>query len=316
MRAPVVEAAGLRCAYGDFDAVRGVDLRAEPGEVLAVLGVNGAGKTTLLECLEGLRPPSAGQVRVFGRDPFRDRRGTRPRMGVMLQEGGFAGELTVRETVRLWSRLSTGARPVPEALDLMDLQHRADVAVAQLSGGERRRLDVAIASLKRPELLFLDEPTTGLDPESRAAAWRVVERLRADGATVVLTTHYLEEAERLADRVLVLQAGRIAVQGSVQEVLARERAHIEFAPPPGVTVAELPALAGTVEVDAHRVLVSTDALQTDLMALLHWADRRGIALGALRAGQATLADLFFGVVEAARDHGADAADGQDIGVDR
>ncbi|MQA12953.1 MAG: ATP-binding cassette domain-containing protein [Pseudonocardiaceae bacterium] len=190
MTTTVIQAQGLRCRYGDFEAVRGIDLRVGAGELFALLGTNGAGKTTTMEALEGLRAPSAGTVRVLGHDPGAERRAVRSRVGIMLQDSGFVAELSVVETLDLWRRLRGRGGDVAMALDRVELGHRRDVAVGQLSGGERRRLDLALAVLSRPDVLFLDEPTTGLDPESRHHTWDVVRELLADGASVLLTTHY------------------------------------------------------------------------------------------------------------------------------
>ena len=192
-----------------FEAVSGVDLQVHRGELFALLGTNGAGKTSLLEVVEGLARPTGGTVRVFGKDPYRQRAQVRPRIGIMLQEAGFPADLTTIETARMWAGTLAAPRPVEEALELVALRGRADVPVSSLSGGERRRLDLALALMGRPEVLFLDEPTTGLDPESRRSAWDLVRGLLDDGTTVVLTTHYLEEAERLADRLAIMHGGRI-----------------------------------------------------------------------------------------------------------
>ena len=289
MRNPVIDVRGLRCRYGDFEAVRGVDLEVAEGELFALLGTNGAGKTTTMETLEGLRPPSAGSVRVLGVDPHRERAAIRARTGIMLQESGFPNELTVLEMVRLWRRDADAAA----ALERLDLAHRRDVRIKQLSGGERRRLDLVLATLGRPELLFLDEPTTGLDPESRKRTWDVVRDLLAEGTTVVLTTHYLEEAETLAHRLAILHEGQVAVSGALVDVLAAEPARIGFDLPTGLGVDALPALAGRTEAGpSGRVEVRTTELQRDLTALLAWAERDGLRLHRLRAHHASLEDIF------------------------
>ncbi|MEV0676301.1 ABC transporter ATP-binding protein [Actinosynnema sp. NPDC050436] len=288
MRNPVIDVAGLRCRYGDFEAVRGVDLQVAAGELFALLGTNGAGKTTLLETVEGLRAPSAGRVRVLGVDPGRDRAAIRARTGIMLQDSGFPADLTVGEVVRLWRRGYRG-----DALERLDLAHRRDVRTKQLSGGERRRLDLVLAVLGEPELLFLDEPTTGLDPESRQRTWEVVRELLAGGTTVLLTTHYLEEAESLAHRLAILHAGRVAVSGALVDVLAAQPARISFDLPAGLDVGALPMMAGdVVHVPSGRVDVRTRRLQDDLDALLGWARRDGLELARLRAHHASLEDVF------------------------
>ena len=219
----VITVRDLRRRYGGtggrgFEAVRGVTFSVRRGELFALLGTNGAGKTSAMEVLEGLAPPARGAVRVLGCDPCRERALVRRRMGIMLQEGGFPPDLTVAETGRMWAGTLSAPRPVAEALGLVSLGHRAGVAVRSLSGGERRRLDLAMAILGRPEVLFLDEPTTGLDPESRRRTWLLIRELLGAGTTVVLTTHYLEEAEELADRLAIMHQGRIVRTGTPAEV--------------------------------------------------------------------------------------------------
>ncbi|QKW20717.1 ABC transporter ATP-binding protein [Kitasatospora sp. NA04385] len=307
---PAVEARGLHRRYGPsgaagFEAVRGLDLGVAPGELFALLGTNGAGKTSTLEVLEGLAGPSAGEVRVLGLDPRRDRAALRPRIGIMLQEGGFPGELTLAETGRCWAGLTTGARAVDEALDLVGLLPRRSVRVKQLSGGERRRLDLAMALLGRPEVLFLDEPSTGLDPEARAAVWRLIRDLRTAGTTVVLTTHYLEEAEELADRLAIMHHGRVVTGGTVAEVLAAHPARIGFELPgrTGEPAAPaLPPLPGTsTELDGRRVLLRTHDLQGTLTELLGWAARHRVELARLDARSASLEEAFLAVAASPAD---------------
>ncbi|SDI35726.1 ABC-2 type transport system ATP-binding protein [Actinokineospora alba] len=298
MNEPVIEVVGLRCRYGRFEAVRGIDFAVQPGELFALLGTNGAGKTTTMEVLEGLRAPSAGSVRVLGLDPAADRARVRPRTGVMLQESGFPGDLTVREAVTLWRGLTSRPSQVDESLAMVDLAHRRDVRVKALSGGERRRLDLALATLGRPDVLFLDEPTTGLDPESRARTWRTLRDLLAHGTSIVLTTHYLEEAENLAHRIAIMHEGRIEVCGPLADVLEREASRISFTRPDEVAFLDLPGVAGRVDPEAFgkgRVEIRTRVLQDDLAEVLRWAADRDIQLGRLRAHHASLADVFHGV---------------------
>ncbi|MER7013269.1 ABC transporter ATP-binding protein [Saccharopolyspora sp. NPDC000359] len=294
MTTPVISVRDLRCRYGEFEAVRGIDFEVQAGELFALLGTNGAGKTTTLETIEGHRAASGGAVRVFGRDPQQDR-SIRRRIGIMLQEGGFAEDLTVRETAELGSALTVRPSDVDESLAAVGLAGRREVRVRQLSGGERRRLDLALALLGEPDLLFLDEPTTGMDPESRRATWDLVRGLLARGTTVLLTTHYLEEAERLAHRLAIMHEGRIAVSGRLVDVLAAHRARISFDTRRDVV---LPPLVGTAEVTGTHVEVRTSELQRDLHALLSWADGR-VELSGLRAHHATLEDVFQGVREEA-----------------
>uniref|UniRef100_A0AAU2JT63 ABC transporter ATP-binding protein n=1 Tax=Streptomyces sp. NBC_00049 TaxID=2903617 RepID=A0AAU2JT63_9ACTN len=295
----VIDAEGLRRGYaGGFEAVRGVSFSVARGEVFALLGTNGAGKTSTVELLEGLAAPSAGQVRVLGLDPYTRRAEVRPRTGVMLQEGGFPSDLSVAETVRMWGGVTTGARPAAEVLELVGLGARSAVRVKQLSGGERRRLDLALALLGRPEVLFLDEPTTGMDPEGRRDTWALVRELRAQGTTVLLTTHYLEEAEELADRLAILHEGELVLTGTPSEVTATRPARITFTLPPGVAAATLP-LALHAAADGQRVEIRTERLQADLTELLRWADDSGVRLDGLDARSASLEEAFL---EIARSH--------------
>ncbi|CAM5550869.1 ABC transporter ATP-binding protein [Streptomyces narbonensis] len=288
-----IEAEGLRRSYsGGFEAVRGISFTVPHGEIFALLGTNGAGKTSTVELLEGLAAPSAGTARVLGHDPHRERAVVRPRIGVMLQEGGFPSDLTVAETVRMWAGCTTGARPTGEALEAVGLGSRHRVRIKQLSGGERRRLDLALALLGRPEVLFLDEPTTGLDAEGRRDTWNLVRRLRDEGTTVLLTTHYLEEAESLADRLAIMHQGRIVLTGTPDEVTAARPARIRFTLPEEVAPARLP-LSLKAAADGRRVEIRTHALQDALGELLGWARESGVRLDGLDARSATLEEAFL-----------------------
>ncbi|MGW2682175.1 ABC transporter ATP-binding protein [Streptomyces sp. NPDC001414] len=300
----VIEVTDLRRAYGDgFEAVRGVTFSVDRGEIFALLGTNGAGKTSTVELLEGLAPPSGGRVRVLGHDPHRERAAVRPRTGVMLQEGGFPSELTVAETTRMWAGCTTGARPAAETLGLVGLAGKADVRVKQLSGGERRRLDLALALLGRPEVLFLDEPTTGLDAEGRGATWELVRSLRDAGTTVLLTTHYLEEAEDLADRLAILHEGRIAAAGTPSQVTADRPARVSFELPLGYFVGDLPPLAALGvcghETDGRAVRLRTREVQRTATGVLDWAERTGVALDRLEVRSASLEEAFLGIAKEA-----------------
>ncbi|GGP69012.1 ABC transporter ATP-binding protein [Streptomyces melanogenes] len=294
----VIEVEELRRTYaGGFEAVRGISFSVARGELFALLGTNGAGKTSTVELLEGLAPPSAGSVRVLGHDPYTERAAVRPRTGVMLQEGGFPSELTVAETVRMWAGCTSGARPVGEALELVGLARRADVRVKQLSGGEKRRLDLALALLARPEVLFLDEPTTGLDAEGRHTTWELVRELRDAGTTVLLTTHYLEEAEALAERLAILHEGRIAAAGRVDEVVAAQPSHLSFDLPEGYHLGDLPPL-GPLGVTSHEtegrtVRLKTTALQHAATELLLWARDGRVELRGLDIRAASLEEAFL-----------------------
>ncbi|MCZ2848060.1 ABC transporter ATP-binding protein [Modestobacter sp. VKM Ac-2978] len=299
--APAIEVRDLRRSYGDFEAVRGVSFEVRPGEVLALLGVNGAGKTSALEVLEGLAAAGGGTVQVLGMDPVAERARVRPHLGVLLQSSGLPGDLTVAETLHTWAGTLTAPRPVEEALAQVRLTGRADVRVRSLSGGERRRLDLALALLGRPDVVVLDEPTTGLDPESRRQVWELVQGLVADGAAVLLTTHHLEEAEELADRVAIMRAGHVVLSGTQAEIAETQPATIRFtldddAPPPPV-----PAGAQVVT-QGRRVEWHTRALQPVLAELLAWAAEHGVVLRTLLARAGSLEQAFLAVADGADPH--------------
>ncbi|MFI1826713.1 ABC transporter ATP-binding protein [Streptomyces sp. NPDC020412] len=293
----VITVEDLRRSYaGGFEAVRGISFSVARGEIFALLGTNGAGKTSTVELVEGLAAPSAGSVRVLGHDPYRERSAVRPRIGVMLQEGGFPSDLTVDETARMWAGCTSGARAVAEALDLVGLGARARVRVKQLSGGERRRLDLALALIGRPEVLFLDEPTTGLDPEGRRDTWDLVRALRDTGTTVLLTTHYLEEAEALADRLAIMHRGVIVTAGTPAEVTAARPARIRFTLPAHVQPAQLP-LSLAAGADGRRVEIRTHELQESLEVLLAWARESDVRLEGLDARAASLEEAFLEIAQ-------------------
>ena len=291
----VIVADNVTRTYGKFTAVDGVSFHVAQGELVALLGSNGAGKTSLLEVLQGSTRANGGCVQVFGLDPIADRAAVRRRSGIMLQEAGFAKDLTVRETLVMWAGTLTAPRPVEESLAMCSLENRANIRVGSLSGGERRRLDLAMATLGRPELLFMDEPTTGLDPAVRQHTWELVRRMLNEGSTVLLTTHYMEEAEELADRILIMDRGRILTEGSVADIVARHPCEITFR---DVEVSD-----GEFERLSHVVYpVSRDrgitrVLSTDLHAtlreLLALADSRDIHLDGLNARAASLESAFL-----------------------
>ncbi|MGW0812726.1 ABC transporter ATP-binding protein [Streptomyces viridiviolaceus] len=302
----VIEVTDLRRVYGGgFEAVRGISFSVRRGEIFALLGTNGAGKTSTVELLEGLAAPAGGRVRVLGHDPYTDRAAVRPRTGVMLQEGGFPSELTVAETARMWAGCVSGARPPAEVLALVGLESKGDVRVKQLSGGQRRRLDLALALLGDPEVLFLDEPTTGLDAEGRRDTWELVSALRAAGTTVLLTTHYLEEAEQLADRLAIMHDGRVAATGTPAEVTATQPSRITFELPEGHFLGDLPPLAelGVTghETDGRIVRLRTRELQRAATGLLVWAERTGVELRRLDVRSASLEEAFLGIAKAVSD---------------
>ncbi|NBE53918.1 ABC transporter ATP-binding protein [Streptomyces boluensis] len=294
----VIEVTDLRRVYGGgFEAVRGISFAVGRGELFALLGTNGAGKTSTVEVLEGLARPASGSVRVLGHDPYAERHHVRPRIGVMLQEGGFPAELTVTEAVRMWSGCTSGSRPAGEALELVGLAKRSGVRIKQLSGGEKRRLDLALALLGRPEVLFLDEPTTGLDAEGRAETWELVRALRASGTTVLLTTHYLEEAESLADRLAIMHEGQLAVSGTPAEVTALQPSQISFELPDGYHLGDLPPLdalgVSSHDVAGRKVKLRTKELQQAATRLLLWAQDAGVELRGLDVRSASLEEAFL-----------------------
>jgi ABC-2 type transport system ATP-binding protein len=219
---PVISISGLRMRYGETEAVRGVDLEVTAGEVFAFLGPNGAGKTTTVEILEGYRRRTGGEVRVLGEDPQRAGREWRERIGIVLQSGRLDPYLTVRESLALYAGYYSAPRPIEEVIGLVGLEGKAEERASRLSGGQQRRLDVGMALVGDPELLFLDEPTTGFDPSARRQFWDVIAGLRELGKTVFLTTHYMEEAQRLADRVTIIAAGEIVARGTPGDLGGRE----------------------------------------------------------------------------------------------
>ena len=222
MPEPVISVRGLRKSYGDVEAVRGIDLDVRAGEVFAFLGPNGAGKTTTVEILEGYRDRSGGEVRVLGEDPQRAGRAWRERIGIVLQSCRLDPYLTVRESLALYAGYYRSPRPIEETIELVGLEGKADARARSLSGGQQRRLDVGMALIGDPELLFLDEPTTGFDPSARRHAWETIAGLRELGKTVFLTTHYMDEAQRLADRVAIISAGEVVARGTPEDLGHRE----------------------------------------------------------------------------------------------
>ncbi|GLY16416.1 ABC transporter ATP-binding protein [Kineosporia rhizophila] len=284
---PVIEVQQLNLKYGDFHAVKDLSFEVRSGELYALLGTNGAGKTSTLETVEGHRRPTSGTVRVFGQDP-RDRRAVRPRMGIMLQESGFSPDLTVRESVQVIGTLTRREDDPARVIDAVGLTRKAGTRVSQLSGGEKRRLDFATAVYGTPELVFLDEPTTGLDIQSRDDLWESVDRLREAGSTVVLTTHYLEEAQQRADRIGLMHGGTFYREGTVAELTRTLPAVISFgllAPLSGLPVSATRTHEG-------RYRVETQELQKDLHLLLGWAFDNGVELVDLEAGPTRLDDVF------------------------
>jgi ABC-2 type transport system ATP-binding protein len=288
-----IQVQGLRKSYGDKEAVRGVDLEVRTGEILALLGPNGAGKTTTVEILEGFHQATAGEVRVLGEDPWGGDRALRDRIGIVLQESQPEINLTVRECLELYAGYYTAPRDVEETIGLAGLGEQADQQTTRLSGGQRRRLDVALALIGDPELIFLDEPTTGFDPAARRASWEVISGLRALGTTILLTTHYMEEAERLADRIAVMRDGVIVATGTPATLGGRNRATgtIGFTLPDGVELGEL--APGASLDDERRVVMSSAAPMADLHELTGRALALGLELSDIEVRRPTLEDVYL-----------------------
>jgi ABC-2 type transport system ATP-binding protein len=292
----VIQVRGLRKTYGDREVVCGIDLEVRRGEVFAFLGPNGAGKTTTVEILEGYRSRDAGEVSVLGRDPATADRGWRARVGLVLQSCTMPPELTVSELVELYAGYYPHPRGAAETIELVGLAEQRKSRTVQLSGGQLRRLDVALALIGDPELVFLDEPTTGFDPSARHHAWEVIANLRSLGKTIFLTTHYMDEAQALADRVAVISAGEIVATGTPETLGGRDRAlsDISFSLPVGAAVSELPnELTAVAQLRDGRVHIETREPARVLYVLGGWALARGDDLRDLTVGRPTLEDVYL-----------------------
>jgi len=283
---------GLTKSYGNTLAVRGVDLEIQQGEIFAILGPNGAGKTTIVEILEGFRHRDEGDVAVLGIDPNRQPMALKIRIGIVLQSTGVERYLSVAETVRMYSSYYPHPRPVDEILGLVGLEAKRDERVLRLSGGQQRRLDVAIALAGDPDLLFLDEPTTGFDPSARRELWEVIKNLRSLGKTVVLTTHFMDEAQYLADRLAIIANGKIVAEGDPETLAGRDRmlATVRFSLPDGVVP---PPHLGAQRTVAHAYEVKTVLVTKDLFDLTSWAMSAGVDLEDLRVDRPTLEDVYL-----------------------
>ncbi|QFQ01668.1 Daunorubicin/doxorubicin resistance ATP-binding protein DrrA [Corynebacterium urogenitale] len=279
-------------------AVDKLSFQVYEGEVYGLLGTNGAGKTSSLELIEGLAEAQGGLIRILGMDPIKDREALRPQLGIMLQHGGLPQELTVRETMTMWAGTCSTPLPIDQVLADVELTHRLNNKVGSLSGGEKRRLDLACALLGNPRIVFLDEPTTGLDPESRRNTWRLLRRLKDQGVTMILTTHYLEEAEYLCDRIAIMHRGRKEVEGTLSDLVSRVPSSIVFdatsSLPP---LSTLPVQGATIRNDGRTVEILTNDLQRHTLSVLQWAQAGGVELRGFAARPASLEALFMEISE-------------------
>lgn len=294
--APAIEVRGLRKSYGQLEAVRGIDFEVGAGEVFALLGPNGAGKTTTVEMLEGYRTRDGGDIRVLGEDPASGGAALRARIGLVLQECAIDPYLTVAEVLTQRAAYYPRPRRVEEVTALAGLDGKSSARVKTLSGGQQRRLDLALALVGDPELIFLDEPTTGFDPGARRAAWDVVASLASLGKTILLTTHYMDEAQALASRVAVIAAGRIVASGSPASIGGRDSAphRVRFVVPPAM-VAEVPRGHGTVEEGSvpGEVVVTTTSPTATLHAITGWAVGARLELEGLEVSRPSLEDVYL-----------------------
>ena len=291
-----IHVTGLRKRYGEVEAVRGIDFEVAEVECFALLGPNGAGKTTTVEILEGYRDRDAGQVEVLGLDPQRGGRDLRERVGIVLQSSGHFRELTVREVLDLFGGYYPRPRDSGEVIDLVGLADKAGARIKTLSGGQQRRLDLALGLVGDPDLLFLDEPTTGFDPSARRRSWELIESLRDLGKTILLTTHYMDEAQNLADRVAIIAAGRIVAAGTPDSLGGRDEgeALIAFRLPAGAALSDLPAdLPGRPAPHEDRVRLRTTEPTRALHVLTGWALSRGEELDALTVTRPSLEDVYL-----------------------
>jgi len=290
-----IDVHGLRKTYGQTEAVSGIDLQVARGEIFAMLGPNGAGKTTTVEVLEGYRNPTSGEVRVLGYDPARGGRPFKQRIGIVLQETSVESYLTVEETIDMYRGYFASPRPLDELLDLVGITEQRKTRVKRLSGGQKRRLDVAVGLAGDPELLFLDEPTTGFDPAARRGAWEMLRGLKALGKTIFLTTHYMDEAQRLSDRVAIISRGRIVAQGTPEELIGMEpNSSIRFRS----TIAARDFLSGIEGVSSQNgyVTVSTPDPTTALYQITSHAHANGINLEDLTVSRPSLEDMYLRLV--------------------
>jgi ABC-2 type transport system ATP-binding protein len=286
--------------YGDLAALNGVSFEVPDGQCVAMLGPNGAGKTTTIEILEGFIAPTSGTARVLGADPRRGNRSWRARVGLVMQSTSLDGELSVRDLLGTFGAQYPNPLPMAEVLDMVGLADEADTQFAALSGGQQRRVDVAVGIIGRPDILFLDEPTTGLDPEARRHVWTGIENLAATGMTVLLTTHYMEEASQLADRLIVISAGEILADTTPGELRTRDgQVVVRWPLPPSVPVTSLTArLANALDKERTVLNVRTNDVTAVLHDLMSWADAHGVDLNGLEVGPPSLEDAYLALTGA------------------
>ena len=290
---------GLRKSYGNFEAVKGIDFEVRPGEVFGLLGPNGAGKTSTVEILEGLRPRSAGEVTVLNFDPERQKQKLKDRIGVCLQATNLPDKITIREALDLFGAFYTRTVSGESLLKRLQLWEKKDAYYATLSGGQKQRLAIALALLNDPQMLFLDEPTSGLDPQVRLEIRDLIEELRAEKRTIVMTTHYIEEAERLCDRVAIIDDGLIVASGSPRELQAKSanQTAIEIAFSQPWRGDELPAwphaIRSMLSDDRRHIKVTSDHPARTLVEMVKWIDAQGIELDDVRMNRPTLEDVFI-----------------------
>lgn len=298
MRTVMIEAVGLVKRYGKTTAVDGVSLKVQAGEILGLLGPNGAGKTTTMEMMEGLRPPDSGSCRICGFDSRTQNRQVRERIGIALQTARMPEDTTVLEILNLYASFYPNPMPIGDLLRQFNLEERARTYCQNLSGGQRQRLAIALALVGRPQVVFLDEPTTGLDPQARHSLWEVILGLKQEGRAVVMSTHYMEEAEKLCDRVAVMDHGRILAEGTPRELIRQygPEAAIEMdlggAPVDLAELSRLPAVTGVKSEDG-LVLLHTANTPVTLMALAGYAQERNLPLSDLKTRSATMEDVFM-----------------------
>ena len=302
---PVIDVRDLHKSYGDVRAVDGLSLQVDPGEVYALLGENGAGKSTAVEIMEGYRTATSGSVEVLGTDPATAGRDFRDRIGIVLQSSGVETEFTVREVIQLYGGCYRDPRPLDEVVEMVGLDEKVDARVGSLSGGQRRRVDLALGIVGRPELLFLDEPTTGFDPSARRRSWDLVEALGADGTTVLLTTHYLDEAEHLADRVGVLSSGRMIAEGTPEQLINDVSGTVvSFMLPDAVAAGDAATTFGEllgveIRLSGRLVEASIDQPTAAVHRITGWAVEAGVELESLSVSRVSLEDVYLTLTDAA-----------------